>query len=243
MIQNIYDHPEFFAAYKDLRDNDKGFNESVEAPAVQRLIKNVEGARVLDLGCGLGHHVGYFFERGAEKIDAVDVSKKMIDECAKRFQLPNVTFVCEAIENYNIGSNQYDIIVSSMALHYVNDLDRVFANVFQALKNEGQFVFSIEHPICTACQVGWLDAADTKYWLVKDYSKEGIRYQNWFVDDVQKYHRKLSTLVELLLKNQFFIMAIDEPQPSSDWLDKRPDLAQHFQRPPVLVIKACKQVD
>lgn len=240
MIQNIYDHPKFFAAYKDLRDNDKGFNESIEVPAVKRLVKDVKGARVLDLGCGLGHQVNYLLEQGAEKIDAVDVSKKMIDECKKRFQLPNVTFVCEAIENYNMGSNQFDIIVSSMALHYVNDLNQVFANIFQALKNKGQFIFSIEHPICTACQIGWIDATDTKYWLLKDYSIEGIRYQNWFVDGVQKYHRKQSTIVELLLKNRFIIIAIDEPQPSSEWLDKRPDLAQHLHRPPVLVIKVCK---
>jgi hypothetical protein len=83
----------------------------------------------------------------------------------------------------------------------------------------------------TACQIGW---------LLKDYSKEGIRYQNWFVDDVQKYHRKLSGIIELLLKHHFIISAIDEPQPSSDWLDKKNDLAQHLHRPPVLVVKACK---
>jgi SAM-dependent methyltransferase len=241
MIQNIYDHPEFFAAYKDLRDNDKGFNESIEAPAVQRLIKGVGGSNVLDLGCGLGHQINFLLEQGAEKIDAIDVSKKMIDECAKRFQHPNVSFCCEAIENYSMGINQYDIIVSSMALHYVNDLDQVFVNIYQALKKEeGQFIFSVEHPICTACQIGWLDAAETKYWLIKDYSKEGIRYQNWFVDGVQKYHRKLSTIVELLLKHGFTIAAIDEPQPSPAWLDKRPNLTQHLHRPPVLVIKACK---
>jgi SAM-dependent methyltransferase len=240
MIQNIYDNQKFFQAYKDLRDNDKGFNESIEVPAIQRLLKQVKGATVLDLGCGLGHQVKYIVEQGAEKINAVDVSQKMIDECTKRFKLSNVSFFCEAIENHNMGNSQYDIIVSSMALHYVYDLDRVFANIFETLRNEGQFIFSIEHPICTACQIGWLDAAETKYWLLKDYSKEGIRYQNWFVDDVQKYHRKLSTIVELLLKNKFTIVAIDEPQPSAEWLNKRPELTQHMHRPPVLIIKAAK---
>lgn len=240
MIQNIYDHPQFFEAYKDLRDNDKGFNESIEVPAMQQLLKQVKGATVLDLGCGLGHQIKYLIDQGAERVNAIDVSQKMIDECIKRFHLPNVSFACEAIENYDMGSNHYNIIISSMALHYIDNIDQVFSNVFNALKDKGQFIFSIEHPICTTCQKGWLDAQENKYWLITEYSKEGIRHQNWFVDGVQKYHRKLSSILALLLKNNFMIEAIDEPQPSEEWISIRPDLAQHLQRPPVLVIMVCK---
>jgi predicted TPR repeat methyltransferase len=158
MIQNIYDNPQFFTVYKEFRDNDKGYNESIEVPAMKRLMKDIKGARVLDLGCGLGHQVGYLIEQDAENIIAVDVSQRMVEECRKRFQLPNVSFICEAIENFNMGIDQYNIVVSSMAFHYINDLDTVFSNVYNALKRKGQFIFSIEHPICTACQIGWLDA-------------------------------------------------------------------------------------
>jgi predicted RNA methylase len=52
-VQNIYDNPAFFAGYKNLRQNDTGINGALEVPALCRLLPDLHGRRVLDLGCGL----------------------------------------------------------------------------------------------------------------------------------------------------------------------------------------------
>lgn len=57
MKQNIYDHPDFFSAYKDFRNQDQGMNGLLEQPVMKRMMQFVYGKNILDLGCGLGHQI------------------------------------------------------------------------------------------------------------------------------------------------------------------------------------------
>ncbi len=54
MTQNIYDDPGFFAAYGRLERSLTGLDGAPEWPALQASLPDVNGARVLDLGCGFG---------------------------------------------------------------------------------------------------------------------------------------------------------------------------------------------
>jgi ubiquinone/menaquinone biosynthesis C-methylase UbiE len=119
MKQNIYDNPVFFENYKDLRDNDKGLNGAVELPALRQLINTVENSTVLDLGCGLGHQIQYLLEHKAKEIIGVDISENMIAEAKKRIRSKKVLFFCQAIEDFKIEKETFDIILSSMTLHYI----------------------------------------------------------------------------------------------------------------------------
>ena len=52
----------------------------------------------------------------------------------------------------------YDLVYSSLTLHYLEDLAALFTTVYAALKPGGQFIFTAEHPIYTApAQQGWLN--------------------------------------------------------------------------------------
>lgn len=191
MKQNIYDHPVFFEKYKDLRDNDKGLNELIEQPVIRKLIKNPAGANVLDIGCGLGQQLAYVLTKLPGAVTGVDISTKMLDELKKRLPADRVELVCSAIEDYHIIENHFDLILSSMTLHYIQDLHGLFDRIYKGLKKGGQFVFSIEHPICTALMKGWITAEGRKVWPVAGYANEGLRHQNWFLEGVVKYHRKI----------------------------------------------------
>jgi hypothetical protein len=120
------------------------------------------------------------------------------------------------------------------------NLDVVFNNIYSGLKPGGQFVFSVEHPVCTALLKNWIDTSDGKIWPIARYGYEGIRYQDWFVAGIQKYHRKMSSIVNFLIKSGFIITKIEEPEPAKALIKKRPELAGHAERPPVLIIKAEK---
>lgn len=54
MQQNIYDNNEFFENYKNTRLSNDSFNELLEQPAMKRLLPDLQGKTVLDLGCGFG---------------------------------------------------------------------------------------------------------------------------------------------------------------------------------------------
>jgi hypothetical protein len=77
-----------------------------------------------------------------------------------------------------------DLVVSSLALHYVAHYRGVLARVSRWLRPGGYLVFSCEHPICTARDpmTGWLPLAEGSIWPVDHYDRETARVQNWRAD-------------------------------------------------------------
>jgi SAM-dependent methyltransferase len=144
--QNVYDDAAFFAGYKALREQDSGLNGALEVPALRRLLPDLAGVSVLDLGCGFGHFARYVRRAGAATVTAIDVSHRMLEEAARLTDDPKVTYLHCAIERYEPTPNAFDLAVSSLALHYVADYRGAAWRVFAALKPGGRFVFSVEHP-------------------------------------------------------------------------------------------------
>ena len=63
MAQNIYDRPEFFDGYNRLERSVAGLAGAAEWPALRALLPDLEGLRVLDLGCGFGWFCRWARER------------------------------------------------------------------------------------------------------------------------------------------------------------------------------------
>lgn len=240
MKQNIYDDEAFFAGYRAMRDSQSGLNEAIENPAVCALLPSISGKRVLDLGCGFGDFCRYAFTQGASQITGVEISEKMLEEAQRRAREPAVAFVRAAIEDFEIGSDRYDLIVCRMALHYVQDYGRVAGRVAKGLGPGGSFVFSVEHPICTSLCAGWHrnESGEEDFWPVDDYGKEGSRRQHWFVDGVVKYHRTVASYVNALLDAGLTIVRLLEPRVDEAFRERRPDLVSSLRRPPILVMRA-----
>ncbi|MBX9742256.1 MAG: class I SAM-dependent methyltransferase [Chthoniobacterales bacterium] len=241
-IQNIYDDPDFFSGYKKLRQNNQGFNDEIEQKAIRSLLPNLEGASVLDIGCGFGNFCYFLSTQKIKEVIGLDPSQKMIAE-AKRLHSNNlITYQCCPIETASFSSNQFDLVVSSVALHYVEDYAAIVKKVAHWLKPNGYLIFSVEHPICTAnplCR-SLKDKENTEVFPLYNYRDEGRFHQTWFIDNVQKYHRTLSTTINTLLQHQFSLCSILEPMPTDELIEERPAFAVHKIRPPLLIIKAQK---
>jgi SAM-dependent methyltransferase len=236
--QNIYDDPVFFAGYKDLRQNDTGLNGALEVPALRRLLPDLHGKLVLDLGCGFGDFARYARDSGAASVMAVDVSASMLDEARRLTHDSGIAYLHCAIEDYVPEQNSFDLVVSSMALHYIADYRSVVLHTFSALRSGGRFIFSVEHPVCTANPVGWVpdERGQEKYWPLDRYQEEGERSTQWFVHGVLKYHRTIAAYVDTLLAAGFRLEYLDEPQPTTEAMETRPELQLHCRRPPVLLL-------
>jgi SAM-dependent methyltransferase len=222
--QNIYDDPVFFAGYQALRQADSGLNGAVEIPALRRLLPPLDGRRVLDLGCGFGDFARYARQSGATAVTAVDVSRKMLAAAAALTDDAAIAYRHSAIEDFEPEPAAFDVVVSSLALHYVADYAAVVRAVFRALKPGGWFVFSVEHPICTAHSVDWVRDAEGHigHWPVDQYQCEGRRNSFWFVDGVTKYHRTVATYVNALLDAGFRLERYgNRPRRQKLWLRGR----------------------
>lgn len=240
--QNIYDHPEFFAGYAELRRTRSGLNDTIEQPAIWRLMpQSLYGARILDLGCGFGDFARQARARGATAVLGVDVSQRMLEIARSETRDSAITYRCCSIENFEPQTESFDVVVSSLALHYVADYHGVLNRISKRLVAGGRFVFSVEHPICTALatQRWCLDFDNVaRHWPVDGYKNEGQRMTKWFVDNVVKYHRTVETYVNGLLDVGFRLARLDEPGPSSEALQQNTHLDAHCRRPPLLVIAA-----
>ncbi|MEJ2631251.1 MAG: class I SAM-dependent methyltransferase [Acidihalobacter sp.] len=245
MKQNVYDDPEFFAGYKALRDNDSGLNGTLEEPAVLGLLPDLEGSSVLDLGSGFGDFCRLARSRGAASVCGVEISRRMLETARERTDDAGIEYVHAAIEDFDIPPSSYDLVVSRMALHYVRDYAAIVRTVNAGLRPGGRFVFSVEHPICTALCRSWHEDAqgDALFWPVDDYGREDERLQRWFVDGVVKYHRTVQTYVNALLDAGLILTRLLEPQAEPEWIERRPDLQTTVRRPPILVIAADKTTD
>lgn len=242
MKQNIYDNPEFFLGYQKLRDHDTGLNGAIEDPAFMAIWPESKQRDILDLGCGFGDFCRFVRQQGAASVKGVDISKRMIEKARSRTKTGDVDYINCPIEDFEIAPDSYDIVVSRMALHYIKDYDALIGKIHRGLRDGGSFLFSVEHPICTALCKGWTRGGhgDPEFWPVDDYAIEGIRHQNWFVEGVIKYHRTIQTYVSCLLDTGFTLTKLLEPHAPKDIIDSRPEMESSLRRPPLLVISACK---
>jgi SAM-dependent methyltransferase len=246
MQQNIYDNPTFFASYQAMRASAAELNQVIEQPAVRSLLPDLGGKDVLDLGCGTGILCRYLVRRGAKHVIGVDISSKMLEIARYETNDERISFVKSAIEDFDFGSERFDLAVSSLAFHYIADLDFIFSKINACLKQDGLLVFSMEHPVITCSQgihPGWEtdEAGQKKFWQVDAYSSEGIRRSHWHVANVVRYHRKLSSILNSLRVNGFQLECVLEPHALEEAEQERPWLLEERRRPPFLAVKASKR--
>jgi SAM-dependent methyltransferase len=240
MKQNIYDDPVFFEGYSKMRRHETGLNAAIDQPAMRSLLPRLADKRVLDLGCGFGKMCRYVVEQGAVSAVGVDISSKMLTKAREDTADPLISYMQSALEDLNFAPASFDLVVSSLALHYVERYDLICANVKSWLTAGGAFVFSVEHPIATAYPAtGYLDArSERDHWEIDNYKIEGIRHTSWFVDDVIKYHRSVETYVNTLIDKGFTIVRLLEPEAEKEDIRKRPDLRQESRRPTFMLLSA-----
>ena len=141
-------------------------------------------------------------------------------------------------------NEQFDVVVSSLALHYIEDFVGVVNGIYHLLKVDGVFVFSQENPLCTCHSGGdrWTrDEDGNKLYLnLSDYGIEGERESVWFVDHVKKYHRTFSTIINTLIEAGFTIEKMIEPLPTDEILERYPDYRDLFHKPDFLLLRVKK---
>lgn len=131
---------------------DKGRTRRIEpglTPCVRRHFTNTidplglrPGARVLELGCGLGRFTRLLIDRGF-RVTAVDLSKHLVDrlraETGNAGELEVLAAPAEAVSNLLPGP--FDAAVGFFFLHHLPTLDPVLRSVRAVLADDGQLAF------------------------------------------------------------------------------------------------------
>jgi ubiquinone/menaquinone biosynthesis C-methylase UbiE len=240
MTQNIYDDEEFFAEYSRLRRSVEGLDGAPEWPALRALLPNLSGLKVLDLGCGFGWFCRWARQQGAAEVVGIDVSEKMLRRGRAATADPAITYIRADMEQLELPPEAFDLVYSSLALHYVENLSGVLSQAYRSLVPSGALVFSVEHPIFSAPpDPSWLlNSAGRKAWPVEGYLDEGPRSTDWLAKGVIKQHRTLATYINMLIAIGFVISHVEEWGPTEEQIAAEPKWANERQRPPFLLVAA-----
>jgi ubiquinone/menaquinone biosynthesis C-methylase UbiE len=242
--QNVYDDPRFFAGYAGLERFGSGWTKALEHPDFMRLLPDVAGKRVLDLGCGMGQLAFHLAEAGAAEVTGVDISEQMLALARSERAHPRVTYLRGAIEDLDFPPDRFELVVSSLAFHYVEDYPGLVRRVARWLIPGGVLVYSTEHPVYTARDPadGWVLDGEGKrlHWALDRYAEEGLREYRWYVDGVRKYHRTMATLLNGLVDAGLSVDRVLEPVPDADTLRRRPEFIHERRRPGFLLVRSRK---
>jgi len=111
-----------------------------------RIIGNVEGKRLLDVGCGDGPNMAMFAQMGAD-VTGIDVSPGALDVAHRRAEANGVAdsvhLVCSPIETADLPDGSFDVVWGDGILHHVlDDLESTVRQLARWVKEDGLIVFS-----------------------------------------------------------------------------------------------------
>lgn len=244
MNQNKYDDEVFFKKYSQMDRSKKGLNGAGEWKTLEKMLPDFSGKRVLDLGCGYGWHCEYAASYGAQSVIGVDLSEKMLNEARTHHHAEQIKYLRMPMEEIDFPPNSFDVVISSLAFHYIESFEEMVLKVHHCLSPRGDFVFSAEHPVFTAYgSQDWYYDSDGSilHFPVDRYFYEGKRTANFLGEEVIKYHKTLTTYLNTLLDNGFELTGIKEPQPSEELLHSVPGMEDELRRPMMIIISAKKK--
>ena len=244
-MQNIFDNEVFFEGYRALREREDNLNVLLEQPAMKKLLPDMAGKTVLDLGCGYGHNCVDFVNRGAIRVVGVDISEKMLEIAKSECADPKIEYKHMSMTDIENLGEKFDIIYSSLAFHYVEDFTTFAKTLANVTNNGGTLLYSQEHPIVTATMDGKGhfnrdENGERISYTFSDYNRAGKRNIFWYVDNVEKYHRPLGHIITALSKAGFMIEEVVEPLPEEWAVKKLPIIVKEYIKPNFLIIKAKK---
>jgi len=213
----FYDQAAVFQSYMQHRQRPDNPNDTLEQPIILALLGSVSGVDILDLGCGDAALGKTLLAQGAASYLGLDGSRNMVER-AQQTLVGTAGKVTEAdIRSWTYPPDTFDCVLSRLVLHYIEDVDHVFQQVFQTLRPAGVFVFSVEHPVITSCDRAWQDGSMRQAWIVDDYFDSGRRVTHWLGEQVVKYHRTVEEYFLGLQTAGFVVERLRESRPERRW--------------------------
>jgi SAM-dependent methyltransferase len=222
------------AKYYENYVDTKPWNALYERPATLSLLPEVKNKKILDIGCAGGWYTKYLLDKGAD-ITGIDANEKMVEITRKRTRDKCPVFQADINNKLNfIEDGTFEIVLASLVLHYIKNIENVFYEINRILKINGELIFSIHHPLM-----------EFVYFKRENYMETELLEDEWTMGEeeikVQFYRRPLNKMLQPLIDAGFYIEKILEPEPSKEFREKLPEAYERLlKRPNFLFIKAKK---
>ncbi|MGW0192803.1 class I SAM-dependent methyltransferase [Nonomuraea sp. NPDC003201] len=212
---SFYDAPQVVGRYLDHRHSGVSSpNHVMEEPAFLAELGEVAGLRVLDLGCGDAAIGQVLLEAGCRSYLGLDGSAAMVEAANTALGGTAGRVEMADIEDFSAPPSSFDLVVSRLAFHYVEDIEPVLATLHGCLSPGGRIILTVVHPVLTSHDSGLREKRTS--WVVDDYFLQGPREREWMGSTVTWFHRTVEDYVVALTKAGFSLTSLRECAPFED---------------------------
>lgn len=148
----------------------------------------------LDLGCGYGHLSKEIYKDMAEELYQCDLSERVLRRSAISPEVPTHKLIVDE-EFLPFKEKSFDLVVSSLSLHWVNNLPSTFKQIFDSLKSDG-------------CFIGCVFGSDTLFELRVSLQLAETEREGGFAPHISPY-TDVRDLGGLLNQSGFTLLTID----------------------------------
>jgi GrpB-like predicted nucleotidyltransferase (UPF0157 family)/SAM-dependent methyltransferase len=199
-------------------------NALYDRPAIVDLAGDVEGKRVLDVGCAAGHLSALLAGRGADVL-GVDASAGLVEVARRKFGGVARFEVVDVSGPLPLPDGSIDVITASLVLHYLKDWGPTLAEFRRVLKPGGVLAFSVHHP-----------GEDWRWFDKDDYFQLELLEDDFGLDGkphpVRFYRRPLSWTFGAVRDAGFAVDRLEEPMPVPEAAEADPKWTEKLRTTP-----------
>jgi ubiquinone/menaquinone biosynthesis C-methylase UbiE len=152
---------------------------------------NITGKHIADIGCGTGKHWPAIFQKQPAGLTGFDVSRGMLGKLKEKYPGAHTNLITDNLFS-NIPDESYDVIVSTLTVALIEDIEEAIQAWSRLLKSGGEIIITDFHPHTLALG-----------------GKRTFKYKN-AVMAVHNYIHPIYTIKDLLLKNNFSLLSREE---------------------------------
>jgi 2-polyprenyl-3-methyl-5-hydroxy-6-metoxy-1,4-benzoquinol methylase len=132
--------------WADQYDTNKNKTRDLEAKSLRKTLTGLEFEDCLEIGCGTGKNTEYLITK-SNQVTALDLSDRMIAKAMLKIKSDNVKFIqADITKDWTFATKQYDLVIFSLVLEHIEDLNAIFKKASCVLKPNGLVYIGELHP-------------------------------------------------------------------------------------------------
>ena len=183
---------EAYNLWAEQYDSNKNKTRDLDRRSTVETLEKYAFSTVIELGCGTGKNTTYLLKK-AEKIVALDFSEEMLHKAQQKIKDKRVEFrKADLLKEWKINNDFADLVTCSLVLEHIKNIDFIFEQAAQKLKQNGLFFISELHP-------------------AKQYTGSKARFSTEKgIQELEVFVHHISDYIKTANKNGFSLVEINE---------------------------------
>ena len=221
------------ADWFDENQGDEGdlWHRTLIYPGIMKVICQVSGREILDVGCGNGSLVRILARMG-NRVTGVDGSAPIIEHAKAREAKNPLGAIYHASHAANLSiftADSFDLVTTSMALMDMPDAAGAIKEMGRVVRRSGRCVMLFSHPCfdiprASSWQTEWgfghKPVISLRLERYREVFSEWLRWSMTEDYEMLAYHRPLSWYFRAIREAGLAVTMLDEPAPTSEFLEQ-----------------------